>query len=214
MKFIAYILLIIFFYGCAANNETINIKAKSLSPYKIELNKVLNKSKEANFYRLRMSYTDTEEYTPYTFDQEIVKEAFIFLKNKKYKNCLEASNKILTKEYVNIDGHYLSSICNFKLGLKEKEKYHKYVLEGLINSIKNNGDGKTINTAYTTISTHELYSYLSIYRLRAIDQSLKHDNYKVYDVMKVVNDQQEEFILYFNITKQMSKIQKLLKKNK
>jgi len=209
MKFISVILIIIFFYGCSSNNKVIEVNNKSLSAYEIELNKVNNKSNDVDFYKLRMSYTDTVEYSPYTADRSNTKKAFKLLRNKDFKKCLEVASQILTQEYVNIDGHFLSMMCNNKLGYSKKGEFHKYVFNGLVDSIKNNGDGKTKDTAYTTISTDELYTFLNIYGLRTNNQSLERKNNKAYDVMTVINKKKKEFIVYFDITKQMSQINKL-----
>jgi hypothetical protein len=100
-------------------------------------------------------------------------------------------------------------ICNYKLGFKDKSKHHSYVFEGLIDSIINNGDGKTKDTAFTTLSTRELHTFLRVYNLKVISQSLQHNNYKSYDVMTIQNTKSTKHIIYFDITKQLSQINKL-----
>lgn len=97
-------------------------------------------------------------------------------------------------------------VCNFKLERNEDGKYHRYVLNGLINSIANNGDGRSVKTAYTTISTGELKTFIQMMGLEIKRQSLRNSNGKAFDVMAVKDPKTgEEFNLYFDISIQMVK---------
>lgn len=212
MRFTCIIFFVIFFIGCVSSTKKPIAKMRAQSTYDIEVKKLINKSKDVDFYELRMAYTDTKDYSPYTFDKKNTNKAFSFLRNKNFKKCLETSSEILRLEYVNLDGHLLSMICNTKLGFQEKSDYHKYVFLGLFKSIKNNGDGKSMDTAYTTISTNELYSFLNINNLSRIKQTLMSKGGKSYDVMYVINKENKKSTLYFDISKQMAQINKLFNK--
>jgi len=208
MRNILALLILIIISGCASNSPTQDQKTpQTISDYQLELKNVISKSPDADFLKLRMAYTNTKMYAPYSLDtHSLQKKAFQKINEKKFEECLEISNDIVKLNYTNLGGQYLSMVCNFKLERNEDGKYHRYVLNGLINSIANNGDGRSVKTAYTTISTGELKTFIQMMGLEIKRQSLRNSNGKAFDVMAVKDPKTgEEFNLYFDISIQMVK---------
>ena len=159
------------------------------------------------FIRIRNVYVKTKLYQPY-FGSDILLDGAIFeaLKEKDWPKCIEHANKLLTSNYTSLVAHYALLVC-----YKETEKLrlaadHNNLLDGFIESIWTTGDGKTMKTAFQTISTSELRAFIQLQGLNIVRQSLIRDKNGVYDLMTVKrSDDDEEFNLYFNITQQMSK---------
>ena len=174
MKNILVILLVLCILGCTTTetkqNQTPRYDANS---YLNELKRVENRSKDADFFKLRMAYTGTENYAPYTDSEPSrTNEAFDRLKQKEFDKCLEIADGILNSNFTSLNGHYLAMACNFELNREDEGEYHRFVLKGLIDSIASNGDGRSIETAYTTISVAELRAFLQMMGLEVKKQSL------------------------------------------
>ncbi len=179
------------------------------SDYRAELAVVMDRSKSADFTKLRMGYTDTKMYSPY--GNGSTKPIFNAINQKDFKKCLALSNELLKTRFPSLVGHYAAMLCNSELGQKESADFHKFVLDGLMDSIGNSGDGKSSETAFITISTDELYAFLQLAGLEVLRQALVNKNGQAYDVMTVKNPRDEkEMDLYFNISIQMSKGMKFL----
>jgi len=82
----------------------------------------------------------------------------------------------------------------------DKAEFHRTVFRGLINSIRNSGDGKSPETAWVVITVHEEYVILRVLGFRPSQQSLLSQNGHSYDVMKVKNAEDgTEQTFYFNV---------------
>jgi hypothetical protein len=110
------------------------------------------------------------------------------------------SEKILSANYMDIYGHIGAYALHKHLGHSEKSDYHRYVYENLLRSIKDSGDGKTIETAFVVISTDEEYALFSSMGVRATGQALIEDKNHHYDKMTVTDPENNQTITYyFNI---------------
>lgn len=193
----------------AGDNTPFDVAASKLKKrrqrsYREELEVVLDQSKEADFTNLRMRFTDTENYVPYETDTP--ERVFNALHDENFEKCIEITEQYLRRQFVSLAGHYAAMVCHTELGHEEKSLFHRFVLDGLINSINSSGDGKSAKTAFVTISTDELYSFIQLAGLEVKGQALIHQGGQSYDVMAVKNRATGgEFELYFNVSTQMTK---------
>ena len=79
-----------------------------------------------------------------------------------------------------------------------KAEFHRTVFRGLIDSIRNTGDGKSPEKAWVIISVHEEYVVLRAMGLKPSGQSLMMDKGHAYDVMKAKDEDGKEETFYFN----------------
>ena len=105
---------------------------------------------------------------------------------------------MLENEYVNLDAHFVAYIANREMGDSVKAEFLKAVFRGLIDSIRNSGDGKSPEKAWVIISVHEEYVMLRVMGLRPSGQSLVMDKGHAYDVMKAKDEDGKEETFYFN----------------
>ena len=69
MRNILALLILIIISGCASNSPTQDQKTpQTISDYQLELKNVISKSPDADFLKLRMAYTNTKMYAPYSLD--------------------------------------------------------------------------------------------------------------------------------------------------
>ena len=153
-----------------------------------------------DYTRLRLSYMDSPERKAakdVSKSEEAMTDA---LKKKDYPAALKDAEAVLESNYVNIDAHYVALVANKEMGAMDKAEFHRTVFRGLINSIRNSGDGLSMETAWVVINVHEEYVLLRVLGFRPGEQSLMHKDGHSYDVMKVKNAEDgTEQTFYFNV---------------
>jgi hypothetical protein len=107
---------------------------------------------------------------------------------------------VLEQKYVNIDAHFAAFVANREMGASDKAEFHQAVYRGLIDSIRNSGDGKSTATAWVVISVDEEYSMLRALGFRPGEQALLNEHGHSYDKMTVksVEDGSVQ-TFYFNV---------------
>jgi hypothetical protein len=155
---------------------------------------------DIDYTRLRLSYMDSPEYKA-AKDVSKSEDAMTDALNKKdYPAALKDAETVLESNYVNIDAHYVALVANREMGATDKAAFHRTVFRGLIDSIRNSGDGKSMETAWVVITVHEEYVMLRVLGFRPSGQSLVNQNGHAYDVMKVKNAEDgTEQTFYFNV---------------
>ena len=164
---------------------------------------MLKISTDADFLKFRIAFSNTDGYALHSNeDIDQLKNLYKSFADSKFDNCLVISKKILDTNYTSLTGHLHSMACSFELGNVEKGKYHRYVLQGLVDSISRSGDGKSTETAYMTLSVSELRTFLRLKGFEIMGQALINENDRKYDLMSVKDRESGELSdLYFDITK-------------
>jgi hypothetical protein len=166
-----------------------------------------------DFKELRMAYTETSDYSPYGGDRETRKKMFAALNAKEFDAAVESAEKILAKNFVEINAHFVAYVAHREAGRAEKSTFHKFMFDGLVKSITSSGDGKTAETAYVVITTDEEYTLFNILGLSAAGQALITQNGHSFDRMTVTNPKTNETVAYFfNIDKPFNWLGESLKK--
>jgi hypothetical protein len=150
----------------------------------------------ADYTALRMAFTETDAYDPYTLDKSLAN----VMKEDQLEEAVETLAKSLDRNYVNIQTHITAVHLYRRLDVQPKIVYHQTWISGLIKSIFESGDGMTFDTAFVVIDTGEEYSLFGVLTALLRKQSLVEHNGHQFDVMNVVRrDQPKEMTLYFNI---------------
>lgn len=153
-----------------------------------------------DYARLRLSYPDSPEYKAAKDTSDAEKAMFEALNKKDYPTALKEAEEVLEIEYVNIDAHYVALVANREMGATEKSEFHRTIFRGLLNSIRNSGDGLSIEKAWVVITVHEEYVLLRALGYGPPEQSLMHKDGHSYDVMKVKSTKDgTEQTFYFNV---------------
>ncbi len=154
-----------------------------------------------DFFTLRMSYTKTALYSPYSIDESDRAKAIVSELNKEnYQNAVDSAVKALEYDYTNSNIHLYLGYAYRMLGDSVRSNYHYACERGLIESIKLSGDGVSYQTAFVVTSTSEEYRFLRYFNLAAKEQSLEYFDKYSFDVQTVVDDEGNEYDYYFNIT--------------
>jgi hypothetical protein len=183
------------------------------SSYEVLLERVKKSDASVDFKELRLAYTETSAYSPYGGDAESRRIMFDALKSREFDKALQNAETVLAKNYLDIMGHFGCFVSHRELAHADKATYHKFVFDGLLNSIKNSGDGKSEETAFVVISVDEEYALLNWLGLRPTGQALIHKDSHNYDKMTMTDSKTNDTVTYFfNIDKPFNWLGNSLKK--
>lgn len=185
-----YLLLALLFLPSAAAQQPSTHKT-----YEGLIERVKKNDRSVDFKESRLAYTDTNVYSPYGGDRESRKMMFEALQKRDFDKVLENSGKILASNYLDLNGHFGSFVAHRELGHAELADYHRFVFEGLVNSIRDSGDGKSEETSMVVISTDEEYVLLNYLGLRPSKQALIQGNGHHCDMMTSVDPKTNETVI-------------------
>jgi Domain of unknown function (DUF4919) len=176
--------------------------AANKDDYETLLARVQKGDRTVDFKALRFAYTETKAYNPYNSDSDARKAMFAALNSKEFDKVLAQAEKILSRNYVDINAHFGAYVAHKELQHAEQAALHKFIVDGLLKSITSSGDGKTAATAFVVISTDEEYALFNFAGLRPTQQALVNENGHAYDKMTAVDPETNQTVIYFfNIDK-------------
>ena len=152
-----------------------------------------------DYARLRISYMDSPEYKQAKDTSNAEKAMWDALNAKDFPKALKNAEEVLDSEYVNIDAHFVAYAANREMGAADKAEFHRAVFRGLVDSIRNSGDGLSPKTAWVVITVHEEYVILRVLGMRPHSQSLISKDGHNYDEMTVTDENGKDHTFYFNV---------------
>lgn len=137
---------------------------------------------KADYLTLRMAYTRSQDYAPYTRDLEAVEHLGQTLRLDKLDAAMEAIQQLLDIWYLDIEAHMAADYVYVRRQSNERSAYHRAFAKGLINSILASGNGQSFETAYIVTDIREEYVVLRVLGLRQHKQSLRQWGNSWFDV--------------------------------
>jgi uncharacterized protein YfeS len=218
MKLRVLILLIFFFnFFCLAytNDDFIELSDTSSSNNygllkqidKIgenDYNNLLDRLKKfdtTDYFSLRIAYTKTNNYNPYSVsDNDLFELIYSELDSSHFNEAIKNLNKILETNFVNIKAHLISGFVYKKLKDTALSELNYHIYDGLINSIYKSGDGINTKTAFIVINASEEYALLGKFGLKSNGQELISKDGHAFDLIKATDKKTgKEYEFYFNI---------------
>ena len=196
----ALIVIVVFAVCASAQTAQPSPSPTEKSKYDLLLEKVKQKDPSVNFTELRLAFYGSPHYNPYA-PMMTYRPMNAALNQKNYEEALRIAETVLAKNFVEINAHITAQIAYQETGNAERAQFHKFMVEGLLNSIKGKNDGKSVDTAYEVISINEEYGLIRSLGLRPIKQGLVQEKGHSYDAITVVDPEGKESTLYFNIDK-------------
>ena len=122
------------------------------------------------------------------------------LRDNDNETALKLANEILEQNYIFPDAHAAAIQAYQNLGQSEEVNYHRYVLNGLIKSIIQSGDGKSPETAFVVVLIEEEYAILAVLGIEHSGQSEMNVDGHSYDVFNGTDSRSGSPVeIYFNI---------------
>ncbi|WP_082859320.1 DUF4919 domain-containing protein [Microbulbifer sp. Q7] len=192
--------------GVQESADTPALRQQNQSEYRQLLQEAYQLSFTLDFDRLRLAYVKSPEYNPYGgMKLDGLPEAYGSVERADFQECLRNVDKVLKHNYMSLEAHMIGVVCSGQAGEFEREDQHRYMVEGLMTSIENSGDGKSQESAFLTISTSELRGFVRLKGLQVLDQSIVYDKQGIYDKMQVRDPESgEEYPLFFNVSQQFA----------
>lgn len=176
-------------------------KPTEKSKYDLLLEKVKQKDPSVSFKELRYAFYESPNYSPYA-PMMTYRPLMNALGQKNFEEALKIAESVLAKNFVEVNAHLAAQVAYQETGNAERAQFHKFMADGLLNSIKGSVDGKSTETAYEVISINEEYGLIRSLGLRPIRQALLEDGGHSYDAITVIDPQtNKESTIYFNIDK-------------
>lgn len=162
------------------------------------LERVKKSDPAVDFGRMRQLQTQLDGYDPY--GSHIEEHPSKVLSQGDLQRAKSLAEGILAENYLNLEAHIASAAVAEKKGDTAGAAHHRYVVQGVLDSIRQSGDGKTPETAFQVIALSEEYAVMGRFGLRVAEQSLIHIGEHSYDLLKGMDPQSHaEYEVYFNI---------------
>lgn len=203
MRKIFVISLVLSLFFINLNLSAVQTKKPDFSKmpkYENLLKKLKKGNKEISFFDLRMSFTRTKDYKSANPELDSVRKKMVQeLNSKEYKKAIFYADSVLKQEYVDMYSHYVCYYAYTALGDSVKASWHEFMMDRLLNSIVESGDGSTKESALLVITTNEEYFFLFIYKMKVNDRTITNFNGEPIDIFKVTDPAtKDSFDLYFN----------------
>ena len=114
---------------------------------------------DADYTALRMEFTSTPQYKPYDKDDALLDTLTNAVSVSDWGKILEASNALLAENYLDIKAHQWARAAYEHLDQPQFMSFHLHFSQGLLNSIRDSGDGLTPETAFHVIETASRIDY-------------------------------------------------------
>jgi len=125
--------------------------------------RVKTQEPDIDFTELRMAFARTSQYDPYGLQYRQLRDEMVSASDAgNFEDSLELANKYLTINYIFPEAHIVAIRAYDALDNPEKADFHRYVLNGLIESILASGDGATPQSAYKIVLIEEEYLILEV----------------------------------------------------
>ena len=166
--------------------------------YRNLLDTIMEDPANGDYQALRMVHTQTSDYTPYS-DNEHLEKIKNLLDAEQYSVATEVIKSVYYKQFHVPMFHYYAFVAWKRSGNEDMATIHSLYYRKLIESITENGDGKTPETAWLITNVSEEYRVLEFLDMELQSQNLITKKGMHFDQMEVTDSTGSEKSVYFNI---------------
>ena len=154
-----------------------------------------------DYTALRMAYAASEGYDPYgTATGEKFNAIWPAFKAKDCAAVLPLADEMLKADYTLVSVHVLRSDCLRTAGEAARADREEAIARGLMASLQDSGDGKSLKTAYVVVTMSEERFLLVGLGLHEERQSLINDSGHLYDLIEGPNEKPDgPKLAFFNV---------------
>ena len=164
------------------------------------LERVESEDRSVDFAELRLLFTQTDAFSPYSDDsgrRTAMRHALLDGENDR---ALELAASILETEFVDIEAHIISALAHVSKKDVKGSIFYSFVADGLIRSILKSGIGTDIDSPYVLINVAEEHRVLEHLRLEPQEQALvNHRGANIDQITARRPVTGEVVVLYFNV---------------
>jgi len=170
--------------------------------YGILLEQVKQADPNFDFTELRWTFAQTASYDPYNLDNDDLENSmYDAYDNQDYESALQLAKQMLEINYLLPDPHFIALRAYQELGDTKNADFHNYFLTGLITSILESGNGRSLEGAFIVILLEEEYFMLDIMGIQNEEQVFIDENGIPYDIFEGVDGETGNPVtVYFDIS--------------
>jgi hypothetical protein len=163
--------------------------------------KAENGDTDIDYTQLRLAYTQTKQYDPYSANtQKLYEESWAALQAKDCVTVLAKSGALLKLDYTRIPIHVMRETCFKQQGDMARADRELAVAKGLALSLLASGDGKSTATAIKLVTLNEESFVLKHYGLAEDRQALVNQDGKQYDLIEGLDKNGQKIGVYFDVS--------------
>ncbi len=154
-----------------------------------------------DYTALRLAYVQSATYDPYAMQtRPLFAAAWQAFQAKDCTTAVASARAMFKINYVTIPMHFVVSDCLKQAGDTAGADREAAIARGLAESLRNSGDGKSLDTAYVVVTLSEEGFILSMLGFKEERQALlNHDGHQI-DLLEGKDDQTGEArSAYFNV---------------
>ncbi|MDA3819672.1 MAG: DUF4919 domain-containing protein [Candidatus Delongbacteria bacterium] len=174
--------------------------------YSQQLDSAMNHPKKADYEALRMAFTRTSDYQPYS-DNEHLSKIKSLLDDEEYTVASEVVKTVYHKLFHVPIFHFYAYVAWKETGNSKMAQIHSLYYNQLIKSILQSGDGTSAASAYIIINVSEEYRVIEYLDMKMQSQKLITKNGHYFDLMDVKDSTGNKSSVYFNIDIPFSELQ-------
>ncbi|MEA3447087.1 MAG: DUF4919 domain-containing protein [Bacteroidota bacterium] len=174
--------------------------------YSQQLDSAMNHPKKADYEALRLGFTRTSDYQPYS-DNEHLSKIKSLLDDEEYTVASEVVKTVYHKLFHVPIFHFYAYVAWKETGNSKMAKMHSLYYNQLIKSILQSGDGTSAASAYIIINVSEEYRVIEYLNMEMQSQKLITKNGHYYDLLDAIDSTGNKSSVYFNIDIPFSELQ-------
>ncbi|HEX8160575.1 MAG TPA: DUF4919 domain-containing protein [Pyrinomonadaceae bacterium] len=178
--------------------------APSKGDYKALLERAKKGDRTLDFGEMRAAFYETDDYQPQA-PMMSYRQLWGALAQGNYAEAIKIADAVLEKNFVEVNAHMVAHVAHRETGNAERAAFHRFMADGLLDSIKKTGDGKSVETAFDVISINEEYALFRAMGLQPVKQSLVERKGHSYDAIVTVDPRMRaEATYYFRVDKPLN----------
>ena len=170
------------------------------TPYSQMVDRLKAGDRTVNFTEFRMAFTETPAYNGLMMG--VYRQLWNPLNARDFEGALKIVEAVLQRNYTEPNAHMVATIAHGQLGHQAESQFHRFIADGLLQSITSQGDGKTPETAYVVIDVSEEYALFRSMNLSATGQGASggSNGEPFHDSMTLVDNRtKEQRMMYFTV---------------
>jgi hypothetical protein len=113
-----------------------------------------------DFTALRKGYAASPDYRPYETNYRLREQLDAAVKAQRYLEALGLADRLLETKFLDLQAHLLCMSIARRTQDEGRFAFHRFVLRGVIDSVRQTGDGLSFQTAYAVTTMDEEYAVL------------------------------------------------------
>jgi len=152
-----------------------------------------------DYQALRFAYAETPNFDPLARPAVDKGELVRAVNAGDLGEALSLANIILANNYTDMDAHYASFIVYDQRGDQAKADFHRAIVQGLLKSLADSGDGMSENSGIVVVATAEEYSFLGFKGYRVVRQGMAKSETGPVDAFAVTTYDNQGATIYFDL---------------